>query len=81
MKQCYLFISGGKRRAFLACLATSLSIFLLLPGLALAQIKTISGTVTDAKDGSPLVGVVVKVQNSKAATSTNAEGKFSLQVR
>jgi len=64
------------------CLTTAavlLAIFLLQfsPTAALAQEINISGQVRDAKD--PLPGVVVKVQNSNAGTSTDKNGRFSIK--
>lgn len=47
---------------------------------ALAQTRTIAGKVTDAKDGSPLPGVTVKIRNSSSGTLTNAKGEYSLSV-
>ncbi|MGZ3873257.1 MAG: SusC/RagA family TonB-linked outer membrane protein [Mucilaginibacter sp.] len=41
------------------------------------QQSTVSGTVTDAK-GDPLPGVVVSVKNSKAVTTTDIKGNFSI---
>ena len=48
-------------------------------GLAYGQIN-VSGTVTDATDNSPLIGVSVLVKGSQQGTLTNDQGKFSLQV-
>ena len=45
-----------------------------------AQTKTISGKVTDAKDGSALVGASVVVKGSKSGTQTAADGSFKLSV-
>ncbi len=45
-----------------------------------AQNKTISGKVTDAKDGSALVGVSVVVKGSKVGTQTGADGTFRISV-
>ncbi|HEY0896659.1 MAG TPA: carboxypeptidase-like regulatory domain-containing protein, partial [Sphingobacteriaceae bacterium] len=45
-----------------------------------AQTKTVSGKVTDKQDGSPLIGVSVKVKNSSTGTSTDVNGSFSLTV-
>lgn len=39
----------------------------------------ITGRVTDATSGSPLEGVSVKVKSSKAGTTTNKDGVFSIQ--
>ncbi|HEY0898758.1 MAG TPA: SusC/RagA family TonB-linked outer membrane protein [Sphingobacteriaceae bacterium] len=45
-----------------------------------AQTKTVSGKVTDKQDGSPLIGVSVKVKNSGTGTSTGVDGSFSIAV-
>jgi TonB-linked SusC/RagA family outer membrane protein len=45
-----------------------------------AQTRTISGKVTDAKDGSPLPGVTVRIGNSSSGTMTNANGEYKLSV-
>jgi len=45
-----------------------------------AQQKTISGKVTDASTGQPVVGSTVIVKGSKEATQTNNEGSFTLSV-
>ncbi|MES2004931.1 MAG: SusC/RagA family TonB-linked outer membrane protein [Bacteroidota bacterium] len=45
-----------------------------------AQNKTISGKVTDAKDGSAMVGASVVVKGSKTGTQTGADGTFKLSV-
>lgn len=57
-----------------------ITLFLVIAScsFAIAQ-KTITGTVTDARDGSPLAGVTVSIQNGNAGTSTNSEGKYSIQ--
>ncbi|HYK55721.1 MAG TPA: TonB-dependent receptor plug domain-containing protein, partial [Flavisolibacter sp.] len=49
---------------------------LFLPFLSFAQV-TVSGTVRDATN-SPLTGVTVRQLNSNNATSTDANGRFSL---
>lgn len=41
---------------------------------------TVSGKVTDKQTGNPLAGVSVKVKNHTAATSTNDNGEFTIQV-
>jgi TonB-dependent starch-binding outer membrane protein SusC len=48
--------------------------------VAFSQEKTVSGKVTDAKDGSPLVGASVTVKGASAGTSTGADGSFKLTV-
>jgi len=42
------------------------------------QNLSVSGVVTDASDGSPLVGVTVLVKGTTNGTSTDASGKYSL---
>ena len=44
---------------------------------ALAQTLTVTGVVTDKK-GEPLPGVTVAVKNTTIATSTNAQGSYTL---
>nr|WP_217452189.1 TonB-dependent receptor [Mucilaginibacter humi] len=39
---------------------------------------TISGTVTDKKDGSPIVGATVSIPDLKTGTITDANGKYTL---
>jgi len=47
---------------------------------AQAQNKTISGKVTDSKDGSPLVGASIVVKGSKTGTQTGSDGTFKISV-
>lgn len=56
--------------------------FLLLFSLSqvFAQTKTVTGKVTDSKDGSPIAGATVQPKGSKNGTSTGADGSFSLTV-
>ena len=39
---------------------------------------TLTGTVTDKADGSPLIGVTISIPDLKNGTTTNADGKYSL---
>jgi len=56
------------------------SCFLIGMGLAIAQDKPVSGTVTD-ESGEPVVGASVVVKgNVTIGTVTNMDGKFSLKV-
>ena len=59
-----------------------LLLFVLLLGThpILAQTKTVSGTVTDAADGSPLPGVNVLVQGTTNGTQTDFDGNYSIDV-
>ncbi|MFD2874262.1 SusC/RagA family TonB-linked outer membrane protein [Mucilaginibacter ximonensis] len=53
--------------------------FMLLSLSAMAQNK-ITGTVTDAKDNSPLPGVSVSIKGAQGGTQTDVNGKYSLDV-
>ena len=55
---------------FIACLFLSL-------GMALAQTQ-VSGTVTSAEDGSPVIGASIKVVGTNTGTVTDIDGNFSL---
>ncbi len=56
------------------------SMLMLMFQFAYAQQRTITGTVTDAKDGSLLPGVTVKAKGSAIGTVTSANGSFSINV-
>ena len=45
-----------------------------------AQDRTVTGKVTDSKDGSPLVAASVVVKGTKKGVSTSSDGTFSLKV-
>ncbi|MCG7860141.1 carboxypeptidase-like regulatory domain-containing protein, partial [Flavihumibacter sediminis] len=45
-----------------------------------AQTKTISGKVTDSKDGSPIVGATVLVKGTSSGVQTGADGSFTITV-
>ena len=47
---------------------------------ALAQERTVTGTVTDKTDGLPLPGVSIKATGTTSGTTTDSNGRFSLQV-
>lgn len=47
---------------------------------AMAQTKTVSGTVTSSEDNMPIPGVSVSVKGTTLGTITNANGKFELKV-
>jgi len=71
MKKQYQFIKRFSLLAFF---------FLLITGSLMAQENfKVSGKVTDAKDGTPLVGVTVSVKGTQQASITNYDGTFSLQ--
>ncbi|MFM6976470.1 MAG: SusC/RagA family TonB-linked outer membrane protein [Sphingobacteriaceae bacterium] len=45
--------------------------------IALAQTKTLSGTITDKGTGESLIGVSVMIKGTSLATKTDANGKFT----
>jgi iron complex outermembrane recepter protein len=45
-----------------------------------AQTKTVTGKVTDSKDGSSLPGVTIKVKNANVGTVSGSDGGYSLKV-
>ncbi|RFS23279.1 TonB-dependent receptor [Chitinophaga silvatica] len=53
---------------------------LILSIFSFAQVGQLTGKVTDAKDGTPLPGVTVKVKNSNIGTITDATGTYHLSV-
>ena len=57
-----------------------LSLIFLGIQLCFAQRTSVSGTVTDASDGSPLPGVTVAVKGEATGASTDHNGKFTLRV-
>jgi TonB-linked SusC/RagA family outer membrane protein len=61
-------------------LLQSLFILMLVASAALAQDRTVTGTVIAKEDGLPLPGVSVKVKGTTTGTQTGADGKFSIKV-
>lgn len=61
-------------------LIQSLFILLFIASAAIAQDRTISGTVTAKEDGLPLPGVSVKVKGTKIGAQTDPSGNFALKV-
>lgn len=61
---------------------TVLCLFLLIQivTVAVAQVRTITGTVTDSQDGLPIPGVTVRVRGVQAGTQTGGDGKYSVNV-
>lgn len=53
---------------------------MLIAFTAVAQERTINGTVTSAENGSPIPGVSVKAVGTSASTVTGNDGKYSIRV-
>ncbi len=45
-----------------------------------AQTREVSGKITDAKDGAPVVGATIRAKGSNAAAVSGADGSFTLKV-
>lgn len=65
---------------FMKKLLQSLFILLFVISTAMAQNRTITGTVTARADGTPLPGVSVRVKGATTGVATNIDGKFSIVV-
>ena len=50
------------------------------PNNTSTEVKPISGTVTSAADGQPLIGVTVAVKGTSSGTITDIDGNYSLNV-
>lgn len=61
-------------------LVQSLFILMFFAVYAIAQERTVTGTVTSAEDGLPLPGVSVSVKGTTTGTQTNGNGNYSLKV-
>ena len=67
-------------KRLLQCIALPIFLLFFSFSTALAQNKTITGKVTDSKDGSPIIGVTIQVKGSRSGTTTNTSGDFSFTV-
>lgn len=47
---------------------------------ALAQDKLVTGKITSAKDGSPVIGATITIKGTKSGTAAGQDGSFSLRV-
>ncbi|WP_162926690.1 TonB-dependent receptor [Pedobacter chitinilyticus] len=50
-------------------------------GVAVQQDRVVTGNITDAEDGTPLLGVSIRVKGSTLGTMTNGDGNFSINVK
>jgi TonB-dependent starch-binding outer membrane protein SusC len=70
----YLKIQRKMRRSLFLLLG-----LLLIAGQALrAQSRTVTGKITDARDGSPIAGATVEVKNTTTGATTANDGTFSI---
>ncbi|MCX2573672.1 SusC/RagA family TonB-linked outer membrane protein [Pedobacter sandarakinus] len=61
-------------------LLQSLFVFLFFAVSAMAQDRTISGTVTSSEDNIPLPGVSVKAVGAQNVAITGSDGKYSIRI-
>jgi len=61
-------------------LLQSLFLLLFIAFTAIAQERTVTGTITSKEDGLPIPGVSVKVVGTKVGTTTGSDGKFTIRV-
>lgn len=61
-------------------LLQSLFVLLFFASTAIAQDRTITGTVTSSDDKLPIPGVSVRVTGTQIGTVTDANGKYSIKV-
>src|SRR5262245_48920725 len=53
---------------------------LLTAGTLYAQEKTIAGKISDARDGTPMVGVTISGKGSSAYTQSGPDGSYRISV-
>ncbi|WEK19396.1 MAG: SusC/RagA family TonB-linked outer membrane protein [Candidatus Pedobacter colombiensis] len=61
-------------------LLQGLFILMFIAGAAMAQDRTITGTVTGKDDGLPIPGISVKIIGTTIGTSTDANGKYAVKL-
>ncbi|HRN57467.1 MAG TPA: SusC/RagA family TonB-linked outer membrane protein, partial [Agriterribacter sp.] len=67
-------------KRLLQCIALSILLLFFSFSTALAQNRTVTGNVTDSKDGAPLVGATIQVKGSRSGTTTDMSGDFSITI-
>ena len=45
-----------------------------------SQTRQLTGTVTDASSGEPLIGVTIQIKNGKTGVVTDLDGHFTIDV-
>jgi TonB-linked SusC/RagA family outer membrane protein len=61
-------------------LLQSLFVIMLCANFAMAQNRTITGTVQSGEDNLPIPGTTIRLKGTKVATSTDASGKYSIKI-
>ncbi|MEJ5962263.1 SusC/RagA family TonB-linked outer membrane protein [Pedobacter immunditicola] len=57
-----------------------LFVFMLFSICAVAQQRTITGTVTGREDGLPIPGATIRIRGAQGGTQADGEGKYTLSV-
>ena len=52
----------------------------IMQGKEVPKKRTITGVITDANDGTPVVGATIKIKGQSAGTISGLDGDFSLSV-
>ncbi|GHV18880.1 hypothetical protein FACS1894169_15730 [Bacteroidia bacterium] len=79
MKEFYETLRLNDKNRGLSCTVLLFIIMLILPVSLMAQEKSISGRVIDAETNETLVGVSVVIKGTTTGTTTDIDGKFTLQ--
>ncbi|RZK75956.1 MAG: SusC/RagA family TonB-linked outer membrane protein, partial [Pedobacter sp.] len=61
-------------------LLQSLFVLMFVAVTAMAQERTVTGTVTAKQDGLPIPGVTVRIKDTKIGSTTNGSGQYSLKI-
>ncbi|KQS41011.1 SusC/RagA family TonB-linked outer membrane protein [Pedobacter sp. Leaf194] len=61
-------------------LLQSLFVLMFVAVTAMAQERTVTGTVTAKQDGLPIPGVTVRIKDTKIGSTTNGNGQYSLKI-
>jgi len=60
-------------------ITTCLVLLVMVSSQVKAQSTTVQGTITDAADGSPIVGANILIKSTTQGTITDVDGKFTLE--
>jgi len=67
-------------KSFVRFLFYGLFVTIFFGSVAIAQQRTVTGTVTSAEDGSPLPGVTVLIKGTSSGTVTDNKGHYTITV-
>lgn len=54
---------------------------LFLGGQVYAQSRTVTGRITDGKDGSPIPGVTIQIKGTNKGTMSAPDGSYKITVK